>query len=452
MTTRALIESPYAGPSESIFDWNPAIYWILLIPMLFFASNGGWSFMGASTNNGISGYQAIAETESTGGAHTYISLGCYLIVLGALFVNQKRLFRACTQNWLILALPLLAIFSTVWSQFPKTTILYSAYMLLDTLFAVYLVSRFRPEQQMSLFLLTGAFALVISIAEAIVYPAGGIDAKEGAHAWEGMYNHKNIAAMLTLLFMLPVFCVPMKTAAQRAFRVVYIVLSLGFIVLTTARTGWLQTGIVLLAMVGIRMLRKFSNRDRPTLIFAIIPIVLGCIIGATVAYPYLAVLMGKDPTLTGRTIIWKACIQSALKRPLLGYGFFAFWFELHGEAANTALAAGDVNLGNAENGVLQLWLEVGLVGVAILAAMMLKTCRNALRVAFRKDTPGYVDWYIALLVFTILSVVDGAKFLIPHALYWMMYLVADLGLAAAARQTAPDMVAHEADRKELSAA
>jgi len=305
---------------------------------------------------------------------------------------------------------------------------------------------------MSLFLLTGAFALVISIAEAIVYPAGGIDAKEGAHAWEGMYNHKNIAAMLTLLFMLPVFCVPMKTAAQRAFRVVYIVLSLGFIVLTTARTGWLQTGIVLLAMVGIRMLRKFSNRDRPTLIFAIIPIVLGCIIGATVAYPYLAVLMGKDPTLTGRTIIWKACIQSALKRPLLGYGFFAFWFELHGEAANTALAAGDVNLGNAENGVLQLWLEVGLVGVAILAAMMLKTCRNALRVAFRKDTPGYVDWYIALLVFTILSVVDGAKFLIPHALYWMMYLVADLGLAAAVRRTAPDMVAHEADRKELSAA
>jgi exopolysaccharide production protein ExoQ len=452
MATRAVIKSPYLDPSESVFYWNPVIYWILLVPMLFFAANGSWSFLGASTNNGISGFQAIAETDS-GGGHKAISMGCYLIVLAALFFNRKRLFRTCTQNWLILALPLLAILSIAWSQFPKITVLYAFYIAVDTLFAVYLVSRFRPEQQMSLFLLTGAFALVISIGEAILYPAGGVDLKEGSRAWEGMYSHKNIAAMLTLLFLIPIFCVPMKTAAQRAFRMVYTLLSLGFIVMTTARTGWLQTAIVLLAVAGIRMLRKFPSRERNTLIFALVPVIIICIVGATVAYPYLAVLMGKDPTMTGRTIIWAACIRSALKRPFFGYGFFAFWVELHGEAANTAMAAGDVNLGNAENGVLQLWLELGLVGLAILTAMVVKTCRNALHVAFRKDAPGYVDWYIALLVFTLLSVVDGSKFLLPHSLYWMMYLIADLGLAAAARQTAtPEAILHEADRKELSAA
>lgn len=449
MTTRALVEPQYYKPSDSVLNWDPLIYWVMLIPMLYFAANGTLSFLGGN-NTQLAGYAALGETGAGSGMHAALSFGCYLIVMGGLLMIRDRLVHLCVQNWVIFALPILAFMSAAWSQYPSRTVLYSGYIMLNTLFALYLASRFRPEQQINLFLLTGTFAAIGSLVEGVVYPTGGVDVKAGTRALEGIYPHKNIAAMLTLLFLIPVFCIPIKTPLQRAFRFGYTVISLAVIVLTTARTGWLQTGIVLIAMVGLRWVRKFSPKDRPTVIFFLAPLAVGGIIFATIAYPYLALLMGKDPTLTGRTVIWAACIKSAMKRPMLGYGFYAFWTMMHGEAANTAMAAGDVSLGNAEDGVLQLWLELGLVGVAILFAMVLRTCRNAMKVAFRKDMPEYVDWYIALLVFTLLSVVDGAKFLIPHALYWMMYLIADVGLANEARRAAEkDKLGQQPESREL---
>jgi hypothetical protein len=45
-----------------------------------------------------------------------------------------------------------------------------------------------------------------------------------------------------------------------------------------------------------------------------------------------------------------------------------------------------------------------------------------------------VDWYVMILLFTLLSLVDGGKFFFPHALYWMLFVMADAGLAAEARR------------------
>jgi exopolysaccharide production protein ExoQ len=125
--------------------------------------------------------------------------------------------------------------------------------------------------------------------------------------------------------------------------------------------------------------------------------------------------------------------MSIVKRPLLGFGYSAFWIGFKGEAVNLALATGYAGLGNAENGVLQLWLEIGLVGVAVLFLMLLRTCKNA-ATCFRADSPGYVIWYISLLFLTLLALVDGDKFMVPHAIEWTMYILADVGLAMEAQR------------------
>jgi len=442
-----------AAPFFDVLNWNQAIYWFLLLPMMFFAAVGKFSVLDLSDNSKLaSEYGSLQTTDSGPPIHKYLAFLVYIVVIFALIAFRKRLFQACAQNALMLALPILAIASTAWSQFPKVTVLYSGYIVLTTLFSIYIATRFTPERQIGLWLFNGTVALAASIAIVIVFPQAGVDAKGFLGAWQGIYPHKNIAALMTVLFLIPVFSFEAKTKWHRTFRLLYTIFSLFFIVMTTARTGWLQTGIVLMSLVGLKFLRKFSSRDRPIVIFALVPLIVTVVVGATILAPYLAVLMGKDPTLTGRTEIWKACIASAMKRPWLGYGFFAFWNGLQGEAANTAMAAADISLGNAENGVLQMWLEIGLVGVAILAVMLIRTCRNAAKVIFRKDAPAYVDWYFGVVVFTLLSLVDGAKFLMPHALYWMMYVVADVGLAAEVRRTkAIDAVDHQAALAESAA-
>ena len=76
-------------------------------------------------------------------------------------------------------------------------------------------------------------------------------------------------------------------------------------------------------------------------------------------------MLGKDLTLTGRTGIWSAVLDSIAKRPLLGYGYQAFWLGLEGESYRIILAVSWV-LAQAQNGFLDVMLEMGTVGLAIV--------------------------------------------------------------------------------------
>ncbi len=435
-TMSQTIDSPAAQavPRPRV-RWNLVEYWVLLVPMLFFAADSNLSLIVTGANTPMAGaYGTLAESGPGGKIHTLLSLAFYTVITGLMLYSWRSVLRVCLQNRIAFALPALAIMSIAWSQFPGRSTLYAVFVALNTLFALYLIARFRPDQQMSLVLLTGAFAIVFSILLVVAYPKAGIDMKEaGGRPWEGLYPHKNVAAMLTLLLLFPVFSVRIPTMGMRLFRIAYVTFSLLLIAMTTSRTGWLLTACLLPIAVLLPKIRRIHTRD-------LLLILLGTLALSAIVVPLvfsysaeILKLLGKDPTLTGRTIIWKAVISSAMKRPFLGFGYFAFWNGFNGEAINTALAAGDPSLGNAENGVLQLWLELGLVGVVILVLYLFRTCRNA-AIAFRSDAPRYVDWYVMILLFTLLSLVDGGKFFFPHALYWMLFVMADAGLAAEARR------------------
>jgi len=397
--------------------------------MVFFAALSSFSFLDIGANSAMAGaYGSLVDDSGNSKAHTLFSLVVYAIVIGTMACHAQKLIRVVKQNLVVFVLPVLAILSAAWSQEPKRTILYSFFLLLNTFFAMYLVARFKPSQLMNLLILTGIVALFASIAVVAGYPRAGIDHKTAMGGWQGIFPHKNVAAMEILLMMIPAFYVK----GRPMLRIGYIVLCTAFIVLTTSRTGWLLYAILITTTWLLPRLARINSRDR-ILVFLLLTITI-CVLTALIFtfLPDILRMMGKDPTMTGRTIIWKAVWDSARKRLLLGYGYFGFWIGFKGEAINTALAANDISLGNAENGVLQLLLELGAVGVVLLFLALARTCRNAVT-AFRTHAPGYVHFYITMLVFTLLSLVDGTKFLFPHALYWILYLVADLGLAAEAR-------------------
>jgi exopolysaccharide production protein ExoQ len=151
------------------------------------------------------------------------------------------------------------------------------------------------------------------------------------------------------------------------------------------------------------------------------------------SYGAVAVALGKDPTLTGRVTIWRALASPISKNPLLGFGYAAFWLGFKGEAMNVALATGFRNLANAENGILQMWLELGLVGVLVLLYTLFEACKNAVT-CLRLGAPSYVKWYCSILFLQLLALVDGGKYMFPNSIDWVLYVVACLGLAAQARR------------------
>ena len=83
-------------------------------------------------------------------------------------------------------------------------------------------------------------------------------------------------------------------------------------------------------------------------------------------------LIGKDPTLTGRTEIWAYVIQDIGMKPWLGWGYVSFWSLSNPAALEISNALGWV-VPQAHNGLLEFLLNVGLVGTALFALILVRT-------------------------------------------------------------------------------
>jgi exopolysaccharide production protein ExoQ len=88
--------------------------------------------------------------------------------------------------------------------------------------------------------------------------------------------------------------------------------------------------------------------------------------------------LGKDPTLTGRTLIWSHVMDDISERPLLGWGYAAFWVP--GNPAATEIAeALKWTAPNAHNGLLEFLLDVGLVGTSLFVFLWARNLVMALK-------------------------------------------------------------------------
>jgi O-antigen ligase len=85
--------------------------------------------------------------------------------------------------------------------------------------------------------------------------------------------------------------------------------------------------------------------------------------------------MGRDATLTGRTEIWKD-VLSMSGNPLTGVGFESFWL---GQRADRMWRMFYFHPTQAHNGYIEIYLELGWIGIALLAAVAIAGCRNAVR-------------------------------------------------------------------------
>ena len=129
-------------------------------------------------------------------------------------------------------------------------------------------------------------------------------------------------------------------------------------------------------------------------------------------------------TLTGRTEIWSAVIDSIAKRPLLGYGYDAFWLGLEGESYRIILAVSWA-LAQAQNGFLDVMLEMGVAGLAIVLLIFGFAFRDALVCLLRSRDDAQlraVEWYLAIVILTLIYNLDESFLFAAKHLGSMIFL------------------------------
>ena len=76
--------------------------------------------------------------------------------------------------------------------------------------------------------------------------------------------------------------------------------------------------------------------------------------------------VGRDLTFTGRTTIWTHAIDAGMQHSMLGAGYRAFWTP---EGASYVYARIWAVIGNGHNGYLDVWLELGFIGLGLFLLM-----------------------------------------------------------------------------------
>src|SRR5215472_882763 len=108
--------------------------------------------------------------------------------------------------------------------------------------------------------------------------------------------------------------------------------------------------------------------------------------------------VGRDATLTGRTAIWGVVLKVA-GSPIVGTGYESFWL---GERLQRIW---DMNakINESHNGYLEVFLNLGWVGVILLTVMLVTGYRNVVA-AFRRDPNAGIlrlAYFVTVLVYNL---------------------------------------------------
>jgi len=142
--------------------------------------------------------------------------------------------------------------------------------------------------------------------------------------------------------------------------------------------------------------------------------------------------LGRDTTLSGRTEIWAAVIP-AVPNPVVGAGFESFWIGPGVQKMARVLSASGwwrpESLNEAHDGYIEVYLNLGWIGVCLIALILITGYRHASR-AFQRD-PELGSLFLAyVLTGAIYSITEaGFRFL---SLSWIFLLLAVVGASGVA--------------------
>lgn len=409
------------------------ISWLVIIPLLFFASFGYISFFGASCNNAISQtYGALVAQTSESSAAALAVRGITLLAGSIILQKLKAVIGASIKDKVFICLAGLALISSLWSQSPANSLHWAAILAMNTFFVFFLYKRFGSQQQIELFFLLGLICVVSSVSVSLLFPKYGIDQGVNSGAWCGIYSQKNICAMATVYMLPAAFYLNKRSLLSLTLRTIYVGMSILLVSMTHSQTSMIVLILMGILFVSLKIIVRFRTQERHGVFFVGLLTALGFVAVAFSMLGRIAYSLGKNPSLTGRTQIWQAVAGSIAKHPLIGYGYRSFWLGYKGESANVNLAA-NWAVTSSHNAYLEVWLTLGAVGLMLLVYAILRSVRDCILCLGSIRVP-YVQWCICLIFVTIAFSVDEAELLAPNNLAWMMFMLACVGVSGWSRR------------------
>ena len=342
----------------------------------------------------------------------------YLMIMGLVVKNLPKFLRMVVFNPLIIICVAFCALSYFWSISPDITIRRVVAITMTTSFGLFLASKYSWYQLIQRLAIAYAILLVLSYIFAIFLPEYGQMQFIHEGTWRGVWLEKNsFGAQMSKAVL--IFMCAFAMAPKRGWIWVPMgVLAFIAILMCTSKTALLAAILMIGGMVLVRILRANPVLRIPVMYFVIVgSVAFGFAI--TFMPEEMFALIGKDPTLTGRTQIWDGLMRAISERPLLGYGYGTFWMDPLGPSYWVRFDL-DWGVPTAHNGWIETWLSVGLVGIGLFALTYLITLILGLDRLARGGVENY--WVLlSTLLFGFLSMSESTILQQNH-LDWVIFV------------------------------
>jgi exopolysaccharide production protein ExoQ len=270
---------------------------------------------------------------------------------------------------LVLAFPLVSL---LWSVNAAETFERSIALLGTSLFGAYLGWRFTLGRMIFLLAIALTLAACLSVTMIVLMPSVGVEESgKLAGTWLGVSQHKSaLGAVAGLTCLVIGHAIADSRGCQRLAFCLAFLAGLALLIGSRSITSVLVTATVGALSFWARYLQRSPNAVPVlTLILAIAVVSTGvAVIGPDLIERVLA-FFGKDTTLSSRLPLWSLVWFYIERRFWLGFGYEAFWHR-----DTPALRDIEADLYfipfYAHNGLLETWLNGGLVLVVLVLLLL----------------------------------------------------------------------------------
>lgn len=351
----------------------------------------------------------------------------YLCIFVFLIQRLKpALSLVWSEKWM-LALWLLAMVSVVWSVEPGETLRRSIALLGTMMAGLFIGMKYEPKHQIKFVAGCVAIGAIGSLLVCFLMPDIGIDAHK---AWQGIYFPKNSLSRVMVLGFLAFAWMALRQRRRRALHIVMIGVCMFLMLMSDSATGIIaSSGLILL--LPFRRVFELSKRK------LIAVMLLAAMVAAPIGYwglhhiDDITAALSRKPTLTGRTPLWKTIGEEVATRPILGFGYSAFWANWRSDQDTRVV---NWVAPNAHSGFLEFQLGLGIVGLLVFVAGLGRNMKLAAQIARENKDADHLWPAFYLLFFGILYNLVETTIGNPNSIYTILYVANSFYLVRASLQ------------------
>jgi len=303
-------------------------------------------------------------------------LAYYAVWLPLLFVDYRRFTWKLSSAWLPILFAAYVCLSVFWSQAAgisaRAAVQYSSHIV-----CAYVAARTISMRTLVVGSLIGIFFVLLYSLKVGDY---ALDTIDGTINFVGAFGSKNqigFFSSLGIFFALAFLVFYRRNWLSFVWTAPILLLSVYMLAIAHSATSVASLPAVI-GIVALLTASKVLSRRYRRVIFIV---GAGALVAGVVAALNCGLLdvvlgvFGKDSTLTGRTYLWEQGWNAAQQRPLLGYGYAAYWVQ--GFAEPERLWAEfyiSTRTGfHFHNTYVETLVEIGFIGVTMLALIILRS-------------------------------------------------------------------------------